>query len=116
MLERTVTSLDTRLVEPNPKTTMTRYITNLTFTDQGAREIKDSTRRAKEFTASAKEAGVTVEAQYWTTGASDGVLILAAEKEGDIVRLLAELAALGYVRTKSAKAMVADEFDAMLRP
>ncbi|MEX2580249.1 MAG: GYD domain-containing protein [Verrucomicrobiales bacterium] len=94
---------------------MTRYITNLTFTDQGAREIKDSTRRAKDFAASAKEAGVTVEAQYWTSGTAGGVLILAAEKEGDIVRLLAELSALGYVRTESARALIAEEFDAMLR-
>src|SRR5262249_14778603 len=55
---------------------MARYLTLIRFTEQGAKTIKKSTARAADFRAAAEKVGVKVEAQYWTTGAYDGVLIL----------------------------------------
>ena len=60
-----------------------------------------------------KKAGVKVEAQYWTTGAFDGVLIFSAEVETDALRCLAALAVAGNVRTETLKAFNAKEFDAI---
>jgi uncharacterized protein with GYD domain len=93
---------------------MTRYITLLTFTQKGAEEIHDSAERAHRFDKLAKKAGVTVEAQYWTLGAHDGVLILSADHEKRILRLLAELAAGGNVRTDTMRAFTDKEFTDLL--
>ena len=89
---------------------MKRYITLLRFTDSGAKNLKDSPARAQAFTEKARAAGVTVEGQYWTAGAYDGVLILSANDESTVFRCLAELAAQGNVRTETFPAVDAAEF------
>jgi uncharacterized protein with GYD domain len=88
---------------------MTRYLSLMRFTDQGARNLKDSPGRAQAFRESAAKAGVTVEAQYWATGAYDAVLILSADDEKRIIRCLADLLAAGNVRTESLRVLTADE-------
>ena len=90
---------------------MTRYISPLRFTEQGAKNLKKSTNRAHAFDKLAAKAGVQVEGQYWTMGGFDGVLILSANSEKKILHLLADLAALGNVRTQTMQAFVDTEFD-----
>ena len=90
---------------------MARYLTLIRFTEQGAKTIKKSTARAADFRAAAEKSGVKVEAQYWTTGAYDGVLILSAEDEAKALQCLAALAIAGNVRTETLKAFDAKEFD-----
>ena len=90
---------------------MTRYIALLTFTEQGARDIRKSTARAHAFDKLAEKAGVKVEGQYWTIGAYDGVLILSASDETKVLHLLTSLAAQGNVRTHSLQAFEDGEFD-----
>jgi uncharacterized protein with GYD domain len=93
---------------------MPRYVTLLKFTDQGAKNIKKSTSRAHAFDKLAARAGVKVEAQYWTMGKYDGVLILNASNETKVLHLLTALAALDYVRTQTMQAFVDTEFDAIV--
>ena len=88
---------------------MTRYVTLIRFTDQGARNIKKSPARALAFRKAAEKGGVTVEAQLWTVGACDGVLILSGD-ERKILRSLTQLAALDNVRTETLQAFDAKEF------
>ena len=90
---------------------MARYISLLRFTEQGAKNLKKSTNRAHAFDKLAAKAGVKVEGQYWTMGRFDGVLILSANSEKKILHLLADLAALGNVRTQTMQAFVDTEFD-----
>ena len=92
---------------------MARYITLLRFTEQGARNIKDSPARAQAFKNEAQKMGVTVEGQYWTVGKHDGTLILSGE-EKVVLRCLAQLAAQGNVRTQSMQAFTADELQSIL--
>ena len=94
---------------------MIRYISLLRFTETGAKNIKRSTARAAAFLKAATKAGVRVEAQYWTVGACDGVLIVSADNEATVLRTLAGLAADGYVRTESLRALDAQEFAAVAR-
>lgn len=89
---------------------MARYLTLLKFTDQGIKNLNKSTARAAAFRDAAAKAGATVEAQYWTTGTYDGVLILSAEDETKALRCLAALAAAGNVRTETLTAFDASEF------
>lgn len=91
---------------------MARYVTLIRFTEQGARGIKQSASRAGAFRKAAEKAGVTVEAQLWTVGACDGVLILRGDEE-KVLRQLADLARLGNVRTETLQGFDAAEFKAI---
>jgi uncharacterized protein with GYD domain len=93
---------------------MPRYISLLKFTEQGARAINKSTARAHDFNTAASKAGVKIEAQYWTVGRFDGVLILSGPNEQAVLRVLADLAALGNVRTQTMQAFSDQEFEAIV--
>jgi len=92
---------------------MATYVSLLRFTDQGARAMKKSASRAENFRKAAEKAGVKVEAQLWTAGSCDGVLILSGD-ETKILRCLAGLANLGNVRTESLRAFDSKEFNALV--
>jgi uncharacterized protein with GYD domain len=88
---------------------MTRYVTLIRFTDQGARALGKSSARALAFRQAAEKEGVKVETQLWTTGCCDGVLVLSGD-ETKLLGCLARLAAEGNVRTESLRAFDAEEF------
>jgi len=92
---------------------MARYVSLIHFTDQGARALKKSAARAAGFRKAAERAGITVEVQLWTAGSCDGVLILSGE-EKKILRCLAQLVALGNVRTETLQAFDAREFNGIV--
>jgi len=92
---------------------MIRYVSLLRFTEQGAKGMVNSTARASAFRETAMKAGVTVEAQYWTTGSYDGVLIFSAKDETAGLRCLTDLAAAGNVTTQTLRAFDAREFEAI---
>ena len=92
---------------------MARYISLLRFTAQGTKHLKKSTARAHAYDKLAARAGVKVEAQYWTMGKYDGVLILSANDETKVLHLLTMLASLGNVRTATMQAFSDKEFDAI---
>ena len=93
---------------------MPRYLSLIKFTEQGTRNIKQSTSRAAAFRNAAEKAGVKIEGQYWTVGACDGVLILRSDDEQKALRCLADLAALGNVRTETMQAFTDAEFGAIV--
>jgi uncharacterized protein with GYD domain len=93
---------------------MTRYISLIKFTEQGAKNIKKSTARAHAFDKAAARAGVKIEGQYWTMGAYDGVLIISADDERKALHCLTELASSGNVTTQTLPAFVDSEFDAIV--
>ena len=88
----------------------TTYLSLLTFTDQGVRNLKQSPQRAAAWRQQIESSGVKVVAQLWTAGAYDGVLILQGESEQQVLSALAQLVALGNVRTQSLRAFDAEEF------
>ena len=93
---------------------MTTYITLLRFTDQGARNLKDSPTRANAYKDAIKGSGVNVLGQYWTTGEYDGVLILQADTETKVLHAITQLAAAGNIRPESLRALDAAEFSAIV--
>ena len=92
----------------------TTYLTLITYTDQGIRNLKQSPQRAQAFRQSAEAAGIKVLAQLWTAGAYDGLLILEGDSEEKVLSTLAQLASLGNVRTQSLRAFDAAEFGAIV--
>ena len=93
---------------------MPRYLSLIKFTEQGAKNLMQSTARAAAFRNAAEKAGVKIEGQYWTVGAYDGALILRADDEQKALRCLTELAAHGNVRTETMQAFIDTEFGAIL--
>ena len=94
---------------------MRRYVILIQFTEQGAKAVKKSTERARAFKDAAVNAGVKVEAQYWTLGAVDGVLIVNADSETKALKLVTALAAGGYVKTETLQAFTDAEFDEFVK-
>ena len=94
---------------------MARYVSLLRFTPQGVRGLKQSAARARAFCKSAAKAGVKVEAQLWTAGDYDGVLILSAANETKVLGVIAKLAALGNVSTYTLQAFDAKAFSDIVR-
>jgi uncharacterized protein with GYD domain len=92
---------------------MARYVSLIRFTDQGARALPKSAGRALSFRKAAEKSGLNVEAQLWTAGSCDGVLVLSGEEE-KILRCLAGLAAEGNVRTETMRAFDAAEFKSVV--
>ena len=93
---------------------MATYISLIRFTEQGARNIKKSVDRAHKFDQAAEKAGVTIEAQYWTLGPYDGVLIISADDPKKALHCLAELASYGNVSVQTLTAFKDTEFEAIV--
>ena len=86
---------------------MVTYVVLGNFTDQGARNVKDSPKRADAFKAMAKTFGVTVKELVWTQGRYDIVTVLEAPDEASAMSLSLSLSALGNVRTETLRAFSA---------
>lgn len=87
---------------------MPAYITLASFTDQGARAIKDSPERFEAFKSLAEASGVAVKSVHWTTGAYDIVLVTEGPEDA-LMALNLKMAALGNVRTQTLRGFTTTE-------
>jgi uncharacterized protein with GYD domain len=85
------------------------------YTDQGIRNIKETTKRAEGFRALAKKMGVTVKEIYWTMGRYDIATIIDAPDDATASRLLLAAGSMGNVRTETLRAYTADEIGSILK-
>jgi len=88
---------------------MLTYVLLAKFTEQGARNAKNSPKRADAFKGMAKTFGVTVKDIVWTQGRYDIVSIVEAPDEASVMSLELSLCALGNVRTETLRAFSAAE-------
>ena len=93
---------------------MATYIVLASFTEQGARGIKDTAKRADAVREQAKKFGVTAREFYWTMGAHDVVVIFDAPDDAAMTALSFSVAASGNVRTQTMRAFSRDEMNAVL--
>ena len=93
---------------------MATYIILSTFTDQGVRTIKDTTKRADAVRSAAKKFGVKASEIYWTLGAYDVVAIFEAPDDSSITALALALGSAGNVRTQVMRAFDRDEMKDIL--
>lgn len=88
---------------------MATYIVLGQFTDQGIRNVKETTRRAEAVKGMAKKVGATVKEVYWTLGQYDVSIVLDAPDDASAMAFLLSVGALGNVRTQCLRAFSADE-------
>jgi uncharacterized protein with GYD domain len=93
---------------------MAMYVVLFNFTDQGIRNVKDTTKRAAAFKEVAKSAGVSVKEMYWTLGQYDLVAIIEAPDDGVVTALGLGLGKAGNVRTQTLRAFSQAEMEAIL--
>jgi uncharacterized protein with GYD domain len=93
---------------------MATYVILSSFTDQGVRNIKDTTKRADAVRSLAKKFGVKVSEIYWTLGAYDVVAIFEAPDDHSITALALALGSAGNVRTQVLRAFDRDEMKDIL--
>ena len=88
---------------------MATYILLGNFTEQGIRNIKDTTKRADAMQAAAKKMGVTAKNVYWTLGQYDIAVVFDAPDDEAMTSLALSIGALGNVRTQVLRAFTAAE-------
>jgi uncharacterized protein with GYD domain len=93
---------------------MATYIMLAHFTDQGIRNIKDTTKRADAFKELAKSLGVTVKDLYWTLGQFDIAAIMDAPDDAVVTALGLSLGKSGNVRTQTLRAFSGSDMNAIL--
>jgi len=93
---------------------MPTYIVLGQFTEQGIRNVKDTTQRADAFKEMAKKAGATVKEVYWTLGPYDIATIVDAPDDVSATALFLSVGSLGNVKTQTLRAFTADEMAKVL--
>ena len=94
---------------------MAAYITLLQFTDQGIRNVKDTTKRAAAATEAAAKMGVKFSDLFWTLGQYDLVIVAEAPDDETITALNLKLGALGNVKSQTLRAFRSKEMEAILK-
>jgi uncharacterized protein with GYD domain len=84
------------------------------FTDQGIRNVKETTHRAEAVEAAARKAGITVKSIQWTLGAYDLVCQFEAADDQAITAFGLAVGMQGNVRTQTLRTFSRDEMNAIL--
>ena len=93
---------------------MATYTVLANFTDQGIRNVKDTTRRAEAVEAAAGTMGITVKSIQWTLGAYDLVCQFEAPDDQTITAFGLAIGVQGNVRTQTMRTFSRDEMNAIL--
>jgi uncharacterized protein with GYD domain len=88
---------------------MATYIALISFTEKGAKAVRETVKRADAFRKAGKNAGVTVKDVYWTLGAYDGVVVYEAPDDQTITAFLLGVAEAGFVKTHTLRAFAETE-------
>ena len=89
---------------------MARYLSLVSFTDQGIRDVSNSVDRARAFRASVEAKGGRVLQQYWALGNVDGCVIFECPDEVSAAALLLKLGREDNVRTSTTQVFDEEEF------
>ena len=93
---------------------MATYIVLSTFTDQGIKSIKDTTKRADAVRETARKMGIEVKSLYWTVGKYDVVVTFEAPDDATMTALSLAISSAGNVRTQTLRAFTKDEVTGIL--
>jgi uncharacterized protein with GYD domain len=87
---------------------MPHYILLVNWTEQGIKNVKDTTKRAQVARQRAERLGGKFQI-FYTLGEYDSVAVAEMPNDETMVQFAMELSSLGNVRTKTLKAWTEDE-------
>lgn len=93
---------------------MATYVATVKFTDQGAKNVRNTCDRAASFTETAGKLNIKVRELFWTLGGMDGLLVFDAPDEDAATAAMLHLAADGNVTTSTSRAYNAEEMKGVL--
>ena len=93
---------------------MAMYVSLLQFTEQGIRNVKDTTERAAAATAEAEKMGLKIKDSFWTLGPYDVVLLLEAPDDQSVTAFTLKVGSLGNVKTQTMRAFGSEEMEDIL--
>ena len=88
---------------------MPAYVTLFNWTEQGIKNVKDTTKRAQAAREAWEAAGGRLIGIWWTQGQYDGAFIHETPDEETATRLLMSLGMKGNVRTTTLRAFSEEE-------
>jgi uncharacterized protein with GYD domain len=94
---------------------MPHYLVLVNWTDQGARDAKNTVQRYDAAVAAGARMGVTFTSFYWTMGAHDAVGIVEAADDSTMSRFALAIGGEGNIRTVTARAYTRDEMAQILK-
>jgi uncharacterized protein with GYD domain len=95
--------------------TMSTYVWLVNWTDQGIRNVKETTKRAQSFREAAEKMGANVKEILWTMGRYDLVLLIDAPNDETISLLALGLGMGGNAKTETLKAFSTQAMDQILK-
>jgi len=93
---------------------MATYTVLASFTDQGIRNVKETTHRAEAVEAAARKMGITVKSIQWTLGKYDLVCQFDAPDDETITAFGLGIGVQGNVRTQTLRTFSRDEMSKIL--
>jgi uncharacterized protein with GYD domain len=93
---------------------MLTFISLCTFTDQGMRTIKDSTKRADMVMEAASKFGSKMTHLYWTQGQYDLIATIEAPDEESAAAFGLAIASGGNIRMQTLRAFNKNEMNTIL--
>jgi uncharacterized protein with GYD domain len=94
---------------------MATYVTLIKWTEQGARNAKDTLQRAQAFRGDVERRGGKLVGIYWTQGQYDIVATIEAPDEQTAMAALLAVAGLGNVRTETLRAFNETEMQSIIQ-
>ncbi|WP_114973613.1 GYD domain-containing protein [Rhodoferax ferrireducens] len=93
---------------------MATYIALSNFTDQGIRNVKDTTKRADAVKEAAAKFGAKMTQIYWTQGKYDVVAMIEAPDDNSATAFALAIGMAGNIRTQTLRAFTREEMNAIL--
>jgi uncharacterized protein with GYD domain len=93
---------------------MATYIVLSSFTDQGIRSVKDTTKRSDAVKELARKLGIETKSIYWTVGKYYVVVTFDAPDDASMTALSLAISSAGNVRTQTMRAFSRDEVGGIL--
>ena len=94
---------------------MPTYVTLMSWTDQGVRNVRDTVQRRGQADELAQKHGATIEEVYWTVGPYDIVTIVEAPDDESVTAMLLELGSAGNLRTTTLRAYDSDQMSGIIQ-
>jgi uncharacterized protein with GYD domain len=94
---------------------MPTYVSLVKFTDQGAKNAKDTVQRAAAFRNDVERRGGKLLSVYWTQGKYDIVTTIQAPDDQTAMATILAVAGLGNVRTETLRAFDESEMQSIIQ-
>ena len=93
---------------------MAMYISLIQFTEQGIRNIKETTKRGDAAIGEAEKMGMKIIEEFWTMGAYDVVVLFEAPDDETMSAFLLKVGSMGNVKSQTLRAFRKQEMEGVL--